>query len=919
MRLLAAFAAHELRTQGRSLRFRVIAAIYAAAGSGPAALMWLRRDQGTAVIGGATYAAETLEILPALTAVLAFLIALDAVTREQDDGAWSTVGLAGMSNAGYLLRRWLALQILLIPLAAIPLAVAAGAAVAANGPGVVSPGPFLWPWLMHIVPVALTFSALAIGVGTIAGGALNAFLLGAFVLLAVPALVNALLGALGLRLGGPLGWLDLPRLARSISRVTFLSRPESGWGHSFPFPVSETPFDAGVALRQTLAQGAVPVALAAAALGLAVLFLRRTRPDVRPWHVRPDHPLRTFLKTVARLRERYTPDPAPARADFLALGIALLVTAGGSAFIVGHARRFEGLGRARFAAEAAEGPAPTPAGLLPGAWRVEGTLGPDRRVDLRVTAEMRNAGATPQGHLAFELNPRLRIAGASSGEGTLTLARSWDRLTVELHPPIPPGGRRQLRLHLDGEPAEAMIDPVIFDFPSFHKRFSDHLHARFARELIDFTGSYEAPAISPRRIRLLASDLSPIPRYQPWKLDEELHVEAESYTPQADVTVALAGLPGVLLADTCGDVTRSGRLAGACRLPLTELAVLGGRYQTLSPPESGTAVAVYPVHARLGELHLAFLNGSESKLEEAWPGLADLRRLVVLEWSGNQVLDADPVGVGLSTYWRDPSELPVSVLGNLALISEGDLARTDTLLRPAGFLAEMVASRLARRRPFAREDSRLFLHLFREIALQRLGLGSESGAAIEGLRPGEGGIVSVPPPTEGYGVLYWAKRFPALMAGLRHRMGEEALRQAIEDLLSSGGGQRPCTRQDLYAALARHGGPDLPRFLQDNFVDGKLAEPVLEGVEFHQAPDGWRVTGRMHNRGEAQAFCKVVLTTDLGPVAAMVQADGGKDGAFELRTPRRPQAVLLDPDKECHRLVPSAAAPGDRVFFQGGK
>lgn len=917
MRLLAAFIAHELRTQARSLRFRVIAALYAAAASGPAVLIWLRRSQGTAVIGGATYAAETLEILPLLTAVLAALISLDAVTREQDEGAWSTVGLAGMSSAGYLLRRWLALQALLIPLTAIPLAVAVAAAVAANGPGVVSPEPFVMPWLIHVVPVALTFSALALGVGTIAGGALNAFLLGAFVLLAVPDLVNALLGGLGLRLSGPLEWLDLPRVSRSIARVVHLNQPESGWGHSFPFPVSETPFDAGVAVRQILVRAAVPVALAACVLGLAVRYLRRTRPDVRPWRVRPDHPLRTFLKTVARLRERYTPDPAPARTDLLALGIALLLTAGASALVIGHTRRFEALGRARFAAETSEGPAPTPADVLPGAWRVEGTLGPERRVDLQVTAEMRNQGTTPRGHLAFELNPRLRIAEARAGEGTLALARSWDRLAVELTPPIPPGGRRELRFHLTGEPAEALIDPVIFDYPSFHKRLSDHLHARFARELLNFTSSYEAPAISPRRIRLRAPDLSPIPRYQPWKLDEDLRVETETYTPQADVTVALSGLPGVLLADTCGDVGRSGRLAGSCRLPLKELAVLGGRYRTLSPPESGTTVAVYPAHARLGELHLAFLNGGERKLEEAWPGLADLRRMVVLEWSGDRLFDADPVGVGLATYWRDPSELPVSVLGNLALISEGDLAQADTLLKPEGFLAEMVASRLARRRPFAQEDSRLFRHLFRELALQRLGLGSESGAAVEGLRPGQGGVVSVPPPTEGYGTLYWSMRFPALLVGLRHRMGEEALRQAIEDLLSHGDGQRPCTRQDLYDTLARHGGPDLPRFLQDNLVDGKIAEPVLAGVEFHQAPDGWRVTGRMHNRGEAQALCKVVLTTDLGPVAAMVQADGGKDGAFELRTPRRPQAVLLDPDKECHRLVYSAAAPGDRVFFQG--
>ena len=49
-----------------------------------------------------------------------------------------------------------------------------------------------------------------------------------------------------------------------------------------------------------------------------------------------------------------------------------------------------------------------------------------------------------------------------------------------------------------------------------------------------------------------------------------------------------------------------------------------------------------------------------------------------------------------------------------------------------------------------------------------------------------------------------------------------------------------------------------------------------------------------------------------------MSAEPGKDGLFELRTTRRPQAVLLDPDKQCHRLVPNGA-PGDRVFFQGGE
>ena len=906
MRLAAAFAAHELRMQARSLRFRVLAALYGALGAGPAVLCWS---------GSATYAAETFEVLPVLTAVAAFLLSLDAITREQDEGAWSTVSLAGMSNAGYLLRRWLALQPLLLPLTVLPVAAAAALAVAANGPETLYVSSFGVPWLLHIIPIALTFSALAVAAGTIASGAINAFLLTGFVLLLLPSLINGQLGRFRIRLSVPLDWLNMGYLPRSISRMagdpthdTFLSLP-------FPLAVSELPSDVRTVAGPLLVQAAVPVALAAVLLGLALRYLRRTRPDIRPWRIRQDHPLRTFLLVLARLRERYTPDPRPARTDLLALGVLLLLAAGVSALTIGRTRYYEALGKARFDAEASEGPAPTSADLTPGRWRVEGTLGPDRNVELAVTAEMRNQGPSPQSHLAFELNPSLRIAEARATEGTLTLSRRWDRLAVELAPPIPPGGRREVRLRLIGAPMEARFSPKIFEYPPFHKQLGDHLHARFFRELLDFSTSYEAPALSARQIRLITSELSPIPRYQPWKLDDQLNVLEDSFTPQADVAVSLAGPPGVLLADSCGDSTRSGHLAGECRIPLAELVVVGGRYVTLPSAEAGTTVAVYPSHAHIGELHLGFFNGSARKVEEAWPGLNGLGRMAVLEWSGSRVFDPDPIGVAMANRWRGPNDLAFTPRGNLVLLSEGDLIQKNKVLKPESFLAEMVAAQLTRRRPLAPEDSVFFRLLFRNLALQRLGLGPESGAAVEGLRPGQGGVIRIPPPEDFYTPLYWRSRFPALLVGLRHLMGEEPLRQAVEELLSQGGA-RPCTRRELLDVLARHGSPDLSRFVEENLVKGGLAEPVLEGVELHQTADGWHATGRMHNRGDAEALCKVVLTTDLGPVSAMVRAEGEKDGAFDLHTTRRPQAVLLDPDKECHRLVPNGA-PGDRVFFQG--
>ena len=79
-------------------------------------LIHLRRAEPRFVIGGATYAFEVASVLPLLTAVFAFLLSLDGITREQGEGAWTTVTLCEVSNAGYLLRRWLALQAVILPL-----------------------------------------------------------------------------------------------------------------------------------------------------------------------------------------------------------------------------------------------------------------------------------------------------------------------------------------------------------------------------------------------------------------------------------------------------------------------------------------------------------------------------------------------------------------------------------------------------------------------------------------------------------------------------------------------------------------------------------------------------------------------------------------------------------------------------------
>ena len=919
----AAFAAHELRTQARSLRFRVLATLYVLAGSAPAVLAYVRRLDVRVTIGGATYAGEVAAVVPALTALFVFLVSLDAIQREREERSWSTVALSGMSSSGYLLRRWLALQAVVLPLTAVPFLAAAIAALAAgvgSGPGAVTPGPLVIPWLLHVVPVALATSALAVGAGTIAGGTANGFLVAGLALVVVPPLANEILGRFGFRFAPPLAWIGVQGLFSSVRRMAaLLPGEDSIWTFSFPLEVSESPYDAGVAGAQYLAWAAVPVALAAAVLGAAVLFLRRTRPDVRPLRIPPGHPLRTFLATLARLRERYTPDPLPARADLLALALALLVTAGASALILGRARHFETLAGTRFEAEESGGPAPMPDDVLPGRWRIEGRIGDlggrgGREVAVTVAAEMRNSGREPRAHLAFELNPFLEIVEAGTGEGRLTLHRTWDRVTVDLSSPIPPGGTRELRFRLAGEPGQVSFNLPADRGGSFYKRFYGHRHARFRRELTDLSFSYQVPALSARRIDLPAAGLTPVPRYQPWKLNKSKEVPAETFLPPADVSLSLAVPPDLFLADACGGTARGGRLESRCRLPLEDLMVAGGRYQPLASPPGGATVAVYPFHKAQGELHLGFLAHGTRKLEEAWPGLGNLRRTVVLEWPESYVHELDTSQYVWSRRWDGPYDHQwVRARGDLVLLSETDLIRAKPF-DPDSLVAELVGGRLSRRRPVAPKDAQLFRHLFRNLALQRLGLGGDSGATVTGLRPSEEAFVQIPPPAEGYWE-YWGSRFPALVAALRMRMGEEPLRRAIDELLARKSAH-PVNRDELYALLKERSEAPLDRMIQDFFVEGLLPDPALDGVTLNRTPSGWTVTGKMVNRGKGEALCKIVLTTDLGPVETLARAGTGEAGAFTLTTAHRPQSVWLDPDRECHRLVRTVSF-ADRFYFEG--
>ena len=235
MRLALAFLAHELRAQARSLRYRVAVGAFLFLGCLPAVLVHLRRS-GTFFIGPASYAWETFAVLPLLTALFAALIALDGIHREKEEGAWSTLSIAGMSNAGYVLRRWLALQAVVLPWTAVPPLVAAAVAAADRGSAVPDPLVFAGPWLLHVLPLGLAVSTLSFALGTIGGGAINAVLLQFGIGNLLQFALGRALFRFGYRLEGPFGWLDIAAFNSAAQRISTVLRPPR-YDYSPRFPV----------------------------------------------------------------------------------------------------------------------------------------------------------------------------------------------------------------------------------------------------------------------------------------------------------------------------------------------------------------------------------------------------------------------------------------------------------------------------------------------------------------------------------------------------------------------------------------------------------------------------------------------------------------------------------------------------------
>ncbi|MCP4657530.1 MAG: hypothetical protein GY856_19160 [bacterium] len=920
MNLLVTFVRYELKLQARSMRFRWAAGFYVVFCCLPPVLLFALRETAAREMGPASYLSHLLQVQPFLTVLLAVLVAGQRSGTESLPETWPVLSAASIGNTGFLLRRWLAATVLLLPLTALPpLLTAALAAYADVGP--VDPGIWYWSWTFEIAPRATIIAALWLGLVTILGNeliALVAGLIGSGILLHL--LNQALFRWQLLVTSGDL--LALDRFGRWISQA--FAKPR--WGQRFGFisnyATTEAPYDAATAFAELVPRIAPALGWAVAILALAVAFLHRTRRDLVPRRVRPDHPLRTYLALLNRLRERHAPSAALSRVDSLAAAFGLLALVGGLAVHVGYQIHYTRLADERYRVEIASDFPCQPAEIELTAWRLRGQIREDGSLTTEVRGSLRNHGSEPRDQLVFALNAALDLDRIEVTDRRVSTQRAWDRLVVTIAPPLEPGKTLDLRCHLSGAPTEIDFALKSLGQASFVTRFEGHRGARFLRDLNDLSQSWILRAISDRRVELRAMDLGPVPRLTPWTLTPFLgpgsggrEVPEERIRPKVDLTIDLSVPPRWFLADPCGHSSRRdggngpsrSRLRGECRIPVTDYGVFGAALQELDSSDAAVTFAALPAHREQAERRRESLATAARLSQRAWPGMKGVDGLVVIEWPPASTTDWSRPPLGLQ--WQH------ELRGQLLLLPERSFvnaehweqfyyAFTQGYWTSGAWTENLVADTLLRdllaRREVERRQENIFRSMYRSLMKRRMGL-TKSGAAVS-VRPGWETEFRKPILDARHGAgTTWNLRLPAVLADLEGRLGREALHAGIEAFLSRKS-DRPGTIEELLATLEERTGVALDRFYSDYFTGDALPELRLEEVVAVRDPRGFTVTGNVRNTGTGEVICPVVVKAEIGEAGALVTVDSESATAFSVRTASRPHTVMLDPKRICHRL-----------------
>lgn len=914
MRTALALARWELRLALRSVRCKAAVALYLGLAAVPPAATFFLADKFA--YGQATFLEHLMAVLPFLTIVAVVLVAGYRSDAASWPETWTVLASSPIGNADYLSGRWLAITAILLPLTALPVLVAAGLAAAA-GAEWHDPGAWVGSWALRIAPLVPVTAAMWLGAVTILGGELTAFAATFVGVGMVAGIVNLALARLHLLVEVSLtlgAWGNLVAWTRQFRAMTGTSREWIAPG----FPASEAPFDVRAEAEWLVPQLLVGTGVAALVLGSAVAWVRRTRRDLVPRTVRPNHPLRTYLEALLRLRERLAPAVGLGRRDRLAMACGLLFFAGAVAANLERQTRFRDLARLRFEAEADDAFAPLAAEVTPRSWSIRGELGRSGEVDLDVRGTLVNEGSETHARLSFVLNEHLEIDELEAVGRRVSAERAWDRLRLDVEPPLAPAETLELRWRLRGTPAEVRFPLWGRGSDTFHTRFERFRQARFSRELSDLSRSRTHRAVSRRGVELRARDLTPVPRYTPWTLAYVDHgtgpvaeVPEEIVRPAVDLEVDLGAPASFFLADACGHSSSARRerprLAGSCRTPLAGYTVCGGPFQVVE--NEGIVFAALPPHADLAAQRAESLAAAARISDRAWPGIDGFDGMVVAEWVP-LFHDRD----NFQWYWGWGE---YRLHGKLLLVTEWSLGR-GFFVGGENLVADLMTRDLVGRREIEPSQGLFFRKAIEALMLQRMGVSIQKDAT---LLLDEGGLEMVlkQPLLEAgqYNRTQWLRKLPAVLFDLAGRVGSETLFVAFDEFLSRTP-EEPGTVEELFALLERKSAAPLERFYADFIAGGALPRLELAGVVSRAEGDGFRVAGQVENRGTGEVICPVIVKTEVAVVKTMVEIGSGSAARFEVRTVTAPYAVELDPEGTCYRMVTRARPRAEHVDLSDG-
>jgi hypothetical protein len=543
-----------------------------------------------------------------------------------------------------------------------------------------------------------------------------------------------------------------------------------------------------------------------------------------------------------------------------------------------------------------------PLTIVPVATSIRGSIASNGTVRTVAAITLRNDGDAPRAALGFALNHGLDVTAIASSRGTARVQQVWDRLGVEVTPPLAPRESRRLTFTTAGAPND-----VQFALPGgtgFSARYRRYLQADTSIELSDLSRSTIEPHANEVRLALAAPSLAPVPRYTRWEVAGawsrgravDAGFIAEEVAPPAPLQVELTLPDGFVGVDSCGSAAPR-RLASRCTRGHADYRLVGARFVT-STFGDGIRVAHLAPHASLARLHGPAFAEAVALARRAWPRLQLDPKMIFVEQPTERD-HQEPAG------WRTRigTMHAVRASGAMNLVPESRFVELSTWNR--GFVAAaLIANALRHKRPIVASDQPFVDSFYEEVASSRTG--GRKGHAVE--FPG-----GPKPITDPLLRMQHGGRLERVLIDLEYRVGADRLAAAIEEFASRGTSRG--TAKELFDLIGRHASVSLDRMYEDYVAGTALPRLTLKDVVFTRTRKEWEVRGLVVNEERGESFCPVVLRTAFGSVRTIVRTDSNAATPFVLRSAHEPQTLQLDPERVVYRFA--AIGTVDAVEYRG--